>query len=396
MDAKKSGITVKHDAIAAELRAQIKRGDFKDRLPSRGDLKRSFGVAFKTLDKALCALRKDRVVLLRNGVGVFVHPSIRGKVISECYFVFPGHKVLTDETNPSRRLDLCVLEHMLTAAHALHTEVKILPISPLNDGEINWTILAHLKRDDYVIFLGLQYWKVIQELGKRGCRCLVLSAHSSTNGLDAAGMPVMTFDVDYAEMPERLAEYFSGRGCRHPVVLGPKDYFDHPDWKSIFERLSCECKSRGTEFSLRDVANLSMSEESLVDFFTQALQSSSRLSERSGLRRTSRWTRRDEPPVDGIFTVTDEAARQVRGVLDKNFPSASRSLPLVCFDLHHTWRNNNLAIDALRKPLADMVRSMMEVICGKQPFEPKNLVFPFCEAALSPQECAGQPVGVSA
>ena len=83
-----TGPVIKHSGIAESLRAQIKRGDYSDRLPCRRELARIFHVNLKTMDKALVTLRKERVVLSCNGLGLFIHPRLKSQVVRECFLVF--------------------------------------------------------------------------------------------------------------------------------------------------------------------------------------------------------------------------------------------------------------------------------------------------------------------
>ncbi|MDD5708411.1 MAG: GntR family transcriptional regulator [Kiritimatiellae bacterium] len=349
------GTVVKHERIAAVLRARIKRGDFKDRIPSRGALARSFRVNFKTVDKALAALRRERLVVPRNGVGVLVHPRLAGQAVAECYFVFPGHKALTDEQNPTRNLALRVLEDLLTATHQLHAELKILSISPLNNREINWTLLTHLRRDDYVVFLGNQYSDVIQKLAKRGCRCLVLSASPSYLGFSTDGLPIMSFDVDYPDMLKRLVEHLARCGCRHPAVAVFHRWETHSVWPAMLRQLSRECKRQGMPLFRPQSMAISGGGSDPAAFLRQAL--------------------RQTPPVDAVFTTTERESRQVRQALARCPPAVGRSVRLICFDVHVTWRRGDSNDDVLSKPLGEMARHLMEVVCGPRSFKPGHVTF---------------------
>lgn len=351
-----SSSTAKHEAIAESLRAQIKRGDFKERLPSRRELARSFQVNFKTIDKALGALQKERVVLLRRGLGVFVHPALKGKVVNECFFVFPGHKVLVDPTNTVRFLVFHILDKLLSSAHEFHVELKILPISPLNNDEINWTLLAHLKKGDYALFLGVQYWDVIKRLARRGCRCFILSDNPAFHGLDAGGLPLMSMDVDRPAMIASLVDYFVRHGCHHPAAIFLSRRKKRGYWPSFLERLSGLCHERGMKFSFWESMEPSCSDDDLAAWLSLSF--------------------RETPAVDAVFTRVELEARRIRDVLKQWFPSKSRSIRVISFDNDWTWQGDNSEIDVLHKPLDEMIRRLMEVVCEKRAFESGHLAFP--------------------
>lgn len=348
--------TAKHKVIAESLRAQIKRGDFKDRLPSRRELARSFQVNFKTIDKALGTLQKERVVLLRKGLGVFVHPALKGKVVNGCFFVFPGHKIIADPTNPSRFIVLHTLEQLLSSAYEFHVELNFLPISPLNNHEINWNLLAHLKKGDYALFLGVQYWDVIKKLARRGCRCLVLSDNPAVHGLDAGGLPLMSMDVDRPAMIASLVDYFVRHGCRHPAAMFLSRRKKRTYWPDFLERLSGLCHERGMKFSLWESIEPSCSDDDLADWLGRSF--------------------REIPAVDAVFTRVEIEACRIRNVLDQRFPAKSRSLRVISFDNDCTWCDDHHNVDALQKPLDEMIRCLMEVVCEKRTFESGHLAFP--------------------
>ena len=346
----------RHAVIAASLRARIKRGSFKDRLPARMELARSYHVNFKTIDKALGTLRKERVILSRQGLGVFVHPALKGAVVSECFFVFPGHKILADPTNPSRFLLVHTLEQLLSAAHELQVELKVLPISPLNNHEINWTLLKHLGQGDYALFLGVQYWNVIKKLARRGCRCLMFSDNPASTGLVADGMSLMSVDVDYLQMVQTLVDYFRHHGCRHPAAVIINPWKNPRLWPPVFKRLAHLCRRNGMRFSLQDGVNQPRSDDDLADCFDRLFCQA--------------------PSVDAIFTTREIAARRIRNVLNQRFPSRSSLIRVIGFDNDQTWQNNNPGIDALRKPQDEMIRYLMQVVCEQRTFEPGHLAFP--------------------
>ena len=350
--------TTKHEGIAESLRAQIKRGNFKDRLPSRRELARSFQVNFKTIDKALGALQKERVVLLRRGLGVFVHPALKGQVVNECFFVFPGHKILADPTNPSRFLVIHTLEQLLSVAHELHVELKFLPISPLNNHEINWTLLAHLKKGDYALFLGVQHWHVITKLARRGCRCLILCGNPAVDGLVAGGLPLMSVDVDYFAMMQTLVDYFLHYGCRHPAAVIIKPWEKNLLWPPNFKRLAHLCRRNGMKFSLQDGIALPRSDDDLADCLNRLF--------------------RQAPSMDAIFTTRELEGRRIRNVLDQRFPARSCSLRVISFDNDQTWQSRDSGMDVLQKPLDEMIRYLLQVVCEKRTFESGHLTFPAC------------------
>lgn len=348
--------TAKHKVIAESLRAQIKRGDFKDRLPSRRELARSFQVNFKTIDKALGTLQKERVVLLRKGLGVFVHPALKGKVVNGCFFVFPGHKIIADPANISRFLVIHTLEQLLSSAHELQVELKFLPISPLNNHEINWNLLAHLRKGDCALFLGVQYWDVIKKLARRGCRCLVLSDNPANSGLVAGGLPLMSVDVDYLAMMQALVDYFLHYGCRHPAAVTINPWKNRRLWPPIFKRLAHLCRRNGMKFSLQDGIALPRSDDDLADCLDRLF--------------------RQAPAMDAIFATRELEGRRIRNVLDQRFPAKSRSLRVISFDNDCTWCDDHHGVDALQKPLDEMIRCLMEVVCEKRTFESGHLAFP--------------------
>lgn len=347
----------KHQTIASSLRSRIKTGEFSDRLPSRDELARLFNANFKTVGKAIGSLAKERVVQFRPGLGVFVHPALKGRTVKECFFVFPGHKAITDPANPSRHLLLFTLEQMLSAGHELDVELRLLPISPLNDSQINWTLLAHLKKDDHIVFHGgLQYWDVIRELDQRGCRCFVLSDTPAGNNLDAAGMSLMSFDIDYHDMLRVFADYLSQNGCRRLAVSVITPWRNRGFWTPLFNELSGLCGQKGVDFSPEGVIEMPECHDQLPKFLDKAL--------------------RQKHAVDAIFTFTEAEGRQVREILNRRSPSVRRSIRVISFDNDHTWESNALGLDALRKPQGEMIGHVMSVISGKAPFEPKSVLFP--------------------
>lgn len=295
-------------------------------------------------------------MLLRKGLGVFVHPALKGKVVDECFFVFPGHKILADPVNHSRFLLLYTLDQLLSSAHELHVELKFLPISPLNNHEINWTLLAHLKKGDYALFMGVQYWNVIKKLARRGCRGLILCDNPAVSGLSANGLPLMSVDVDYLAMMQTLVDYFLHYGCRHPAAVIIQPWKNRRLWPPIFKRLAHLCRRNGMTFSLQDGIKRPRSDDDLMDCLGRLF--------------------RQEPAMDAIVTIRELEARRIRNVLDQRFPSRSHSLRVISFDNDLTWQGANSEIDVLRKPLDEMIRYLMQVVCEKQAFKSGHLTFP--------------------
>lgn len=78
----KSGVA---EAIAADLRAAIERGDYQagDRLPGENKLIEQYGAARLTVRAALATLQAEGLTTARRGIGVFVrefHPIIRNGI----------------------------------------------------------------------------------------------------------------------------------------------------------------------------------------------------------------------------------------------------------------------------------------------------------------------------
>ena len=355
----------KHEQIANDLLLRIKAGEFPDRLPNCHELSRLFGVNFKTVSKALGILREARIVVSKRGLGVFVHPKYRDRITSECFFVFPGHKAITDEANPGRHLLLYVLEGMLSAGHKHHAEIRLLPISPENDGNINWRLLNNLRQNDCVAFMGLQYWDVIMRVKQAGGRCLV----HNDNPLVAARTapsdvpPVMSFDIDYPATLAAAAEHLARKDCRHLAAVG---MFDDCVWPPLLACLGDSCRRLGIQFGQGDVIQMPSSAEDLH----RRLDEASRVG----------------PEVDGLFVNSEIMAREIRDFLGADLP-----LRIIALDIFNTWQEGDHGIDALRKPHAEMIEQIMQVACGERPFRLGHVAFP-----TRLREAAPRPSGETA
>jgi DNA-binding GntR family transcriptional regulator len=69
----------KYEALAAELREQIKSGELRpgDRLPSIAQLREQYKVSYGTVQCAMLVLKVERLVEGRQGIGVFVCTTCR-------------------------------------------------------------------------------------------------------------------------------------------------------------------------------------------------------------------------------------------------------------------------------------------------------------------------------
>lgn len=347
----------KHEQIAGVLRARIKTGEIQFRLPNRQELSRSFDVNFKTVCKALNTLQRESIVVSRRGLGVFVHPRFKEHIASECFYVFPGHKAITDQSNKSRHLLLYNLEHMLSAGYQHHVELRLLPIAPTNDDHINWTLLTHLKENDYAVFLGLQYWNVIRELRRKGCRCLVLNDNPLATGhvSESEQVPVMSFDIDFPEMMTTVADHLSRNGYRHLAAVGVIAPYGRHLWQRLFTRLSDFCRQRRIQFAPSDIIETPASADALHRFLDDASRSS--------------------PNVDSIFAINEIEARQIRDWLDQCRAAPIHPVRIITLDNFHTWQESDQGIDALRKPQDEMIERAMQVVCGERPFQPGHVPF---------------------
>jgi GntR family transcriptional regulator len=64
-----------HMQVAAQLRAQIAAGTLGPKLPTHMALADLFGVAPKTVQRALTLLKDEGLIYGRPGLGTFVSPS---------------------------------------------------------------------------------------------------------------------------------------------------------------------------------------------------------------------------------------------------------------------------------------------------------------------------------
>ncbi len=63
------------EQVAAKLRERIAAGELGPRLPSQEELAEQFGVAPKTIQKALDILKAEGLVYARRGLGTYVTGS---------------------------------------------------------------------------------------------------------------------------------------------------------------------------------------------------------------------------------------------------------------------------------------------------------------------------------
>lgn len=348
----------KYQRIAKEIHQRIRVGEFRERLPSRQELASSYQVNGRTIDKALDLLEPEQIIERRRGLGVFVHPRLRGVVVRDFYFVFPGHRATLAGENPYHRVLKTALDEMLTASHELSLEPRLLPIDPDHTGDISWNLLAHLTRGDTAVFVTPQYEEVTLHLAERGVKCVIVLSGGDDLDLMDGDLPIMCLDSDYTSLAMDIMGRIRESGGQH---LAFACSLANPSKSYLMSRLAVELEAVMGDSSIRwdwelDQQSVGATMEELVS------QVQARL--------------RRQPTLDSLIaTSPDEAKVLTEAVRGLEGPER-REVQIFCLDtLHHL--DTSVASVVYHHDVETLVGLAMAVAGEVEPFQPGVHVVPF-------------------
>ncbi|HVP13728.1 MAG TPA: GntR family transcriptional regulator [Phycisphaerae bacterium] len=216
-------LSYKFQRLREQIRRSVLNGEFNGRLPGERELGRKYKANAKTINKALCDLSSEGLLVRQIGRGTFVAEgtgksrghSARGPIL--CILPAAGADVV-----PYRRIVLNHL-HARLAQGGHRLEVTALPYETAARGNISLKAWAPAVRASTAGLVAYPHNPLSGGSGRLGDDCMAeayrrrvpmvsLGAFADTAKIDAV-VP------DYMEAGFRLAEYLALLGCTEITAL---------------------------------------------------------------------------------------------------------------------------------------------------------------------------------
>ena len=180
------------------------------RLPTVADLCKSLAVSSRTLNFALRDLESQGVISRRNGIGLFVAPTVNQRVARRLALVCNGH--LFQRANHSPFWDLLLEEAKSRATHHNEIfEIHLIGGALTSNEEVPPALMDAVREGRISAALG------------------ILTPEATAIWLEKNNVPVVTFGgggramimLDMAEFCSRSAAYLVGKGCQRIALWRP-------------------------------------------------------------------------------------------------------------------------------------------------------------------------------
>lgn len=214
-------LSYKFQRLREQIRAAITSGEFAVQLPGERELGRRFAANAKTVNKALCDLSSEGLLVRRIGRGTFV--ASRNGQAAELSKAFSCVLIsLSDPQSASYRHNM--LSELQRAVQEKGAALDVVPLDRLVDGKVplaGWPMdrrrltaaLACYPIDPLSGGRGHLSEECILESFRRHVPAVVIGALSRSARLSAVA-------PDYGDAGFRLAEHLFQAGCGSIVIIG--------------------------------------------------------------------------------------------------------------------------------------------------------------------------------
>ncbi len=216
----------KCEAIHQALRQRMIGGSWPPgaRLPREVELAAEFGVARKTLRKALELLEKESLLDRRRGSGTFVRMEPSAGRSATVTFLLPCPDYYRYPMGYASQL---IAEGALEACYRCRLRFETVAVSPENDNQqIDFERLAHLDRRSMVFAMSFWYRPLFPALNERGCRMLLINSRNYRKyGRCSEGVMLpdafQTINLDVYGAIRQAVRDFAAAGARKIALAAP-------------------------------------------------------------------------------------------------------------------------------------------------------------------------------
>ena len=217
----------KCEALHLALRERIDSGGWPPgaRLPREIELAAEFGVARKTMRKALDMLETDGLIDRRRGSGTFVRLDAgRDDRTGTVTFLLPCPDFYRQMTGYMSQL---LAEGALEACYRHRLRFETIAVSPENDNrQIDFARLGHLDRHSMVFASSFWYRPLFPFLAECGCRMLLInSRHYRKEGRCSEGTMLpdafQAVNLDIYGAVRQAVHEFAASGARKIALAAP-------------------------------------------------------------------------------------------------------------------------------------------------------------------------------
>lgn len=214
-------LSYKFQRLREEIRTAIQRGDFIGRLPGERELGRKYGVNAKTVNKALCDLSSEGLLVRHIGKGTFVAQNDCDGRNGEPGKTFRWLLPAATHKNANREALLASVSSALAARR--HNVERVVAVGNNGSPEIPlhcWPAATRSSTDGLIVYprdplsghWGRLNEACLAEAWRRHVAVVVLGGVASVAKLDAA-VP------DFVDAGFRLTEYLIRLGCQEIRLL---------------------------------------------------------------------------------------------------------------------------------------------------------------------------------